>query len=122
MKFDDEKPKLQLIPTHALNEAARVFSFGASKYGENNWRSDISKYPWTRHYGSIMRHLTAWNDGEDLDPESGLSHLSHAMTQMMILLQVVKEAPQCDNRFRKPETINLTVDPNATFTIGRPEQ
>lgn len=103
MKFDNEKPQLQLIPSNALIEAARVFAFGASKYGENNWRRDISKYGWTRHYGSIQRHLTAWADGEDIDPESGLSHLSHAMTQMMILLQVVKDAPQCDNRFKKEE-------------------
>ena len=100
MKYDDEKPPLQLIPTHALVQAAKVFGFGASKYGENNWRNDISKYGWTRHYGSIQRHLTAWNDGEDLDPESGLPHLAHAMTQLMILLQVVKEAPDCDNRYK----------------------
>ena len=99
MKYDNDKPKLQLIPTHALNEAARVFAFGAEKYGENNLRLDIDKYGWTRHYGSIQRHLAAWNDGEDIDPESGLPHLAHAMTQLMILLQVVKDAPDCDNRF-----------------------
>ena len=103
MKFDDEKPPIQLVPAYAVIQAARVFSFGAKKYGENNWRKDVAKYDWTRHYGSIQRHLTAWIDGEDIDPESHLPHLAHAMTQLMILLQVVKDAPQRDNRFKESE-------------------
>jgi hypothetical protein len=100
MKYDNEKPKLQLIPPHALNEAAKVFGFGAEKYAENNWRKDIDMYGWTRHYGSIQRHLNAWLACEDIDPDSGLPHIAHALTQLMILNQVIKDAPQCDDRFK----------------------
>lgn len=99
MKYDSGKPKLHLVPPEAIIEAATVFGFGAEKYGENNWRKDIAKFPYSRHYSSIMRHLFAFHSGEDLDPESGLPHLSHALTQMMILIMTTKEAPKMDDRF-----------------------
>jgi len=40
--------------------------------------------------------------GEDNDPESGLPHLSHALTQMMILVMTTKEGdPKAtDDRFK----------------------
>ena len=84
-KFDQGKPPIHLIPTKCITDAAFVFGFGAAKYGENNWRKDLNNMPYSRHYGSIMRHLLAWHSGEDIDPESGLPHLDHALTQMMIL-------------------------------------
>ena len=81
-----------------------MFAFGANKYGENNWRRDLNDFPVSRHYASIMRHMLAWNSGEDIDPESGLPHLHHAMTQLMILTVCQQEATaDVDDRFRKVE-------------------
>lgn len=100
MKYDAEKPRIHLVPPDAIVEAAKVFGFGASKYGENNWRKDLHEYKYSRHYSSIQRHLLAFMNGEDIDPESGLPHLSHALTQMMILIQTTKEAPECDDRWK----------------------
>ena len=84
-KFDQGKPPIHLIPTKAIKDAAYVFGFGAQKYGENNWREDLDVMPYSRQYSSIQRHLMAWFSGEDNDPESGLPHLDHALTQIMIL-------------------------------------
>lgn len=100
-KFDQGKPPIHLLPTKALTDAARVFGFGASKYGENNWRDDLDNMPYSRHYGSIMRHLLAWHSGEDADPESGLPHLDHALTQLMILKTTVDYASteKVDDRY-----------------------
>jgi hypothetical protein len=41
--------------------------------------------------------------GEDQDPESGLPHLSHALTQMMILVMTTIESDpiDTDDRFKK---------------------
>jgi hypothetical protein len=33
-----------------------------------------------------MRHLNAWRDGEDVDPESGRSHIAHIAASCNILL------------------------------------
>jgi len=112
MKFDEGKAPLALIPPEALLEIAEVFGFGAEKYGVNNWRDDGEKYGvnnWRddgdstsklRTYSSIQRHLNAWHAGEDLDPESGKTHLSHAATQLMILMMHCKEHPTLDDRYK----------------------
>ena len=99
MKFDDGKERISLVPTECIKDAARVFAFGANKYGPNNWREDIPVTEWVRSYDSIQRHMMAWLDGEDNDPESGLPHLDHALTQMMILKMHVKYGA-IDNRYK----------------------
>ena len=73
----------------------------AAKYGVNNWRDDGGRSPWIRTYSSIQRHLNAWHSGEDLDPESGKSHLAHAATQLLILMIHQMEHPECDDRYKK---------------------
>lgn len=103
MKYDQEKEPLGLIPPEALLEIARVLGFGAKKYGVNNWRQDGKNTSWLRTYSSIQRHLNAWHAGQDLDPESGESHLSHAATQLMILMVHQMENPQCDDRYKKEQ-------------------
>ena len=37
-KFDNEKPKMYLLPPKALIEVSKVLTFGAQKYDEENWR------------------------------------------------------------------------------------
>ena len=100
-KFDQGKPPIHLVPTKAVSDAAYVFGFGAKKYGENNWREDTDVMPYSRHYSSIQRHLMAWFSGEDFDPESGLHHLDHALTQIMILKTSVDfgNQDQIDDRY-----------------------
>lgn len=100
MKFDKGKPKIHLVPPAAIRAIAEVFTFGAEKYGEHNWRQDRDKFPYSRHISSIQRHLLDFQDGIDNDDESGLSHLAHAMTQLMILYTITQEAPQMDDRFK----------------------
>lgn len=99
MKFDKDKPPLALIPPEALYEIAEVFEFGAKKYGVNNWRRDGYCTEFARTYSSIQRHLNAWWSGEDIDPDSGKSHLAHATTQMMILMIHQMEHPEMDDRY-----------------------
>jgi hypothetical protein len=103
LKHDQGKPPFALIPPEALTEIAKVFGFGADKYGINNWREDGDHTSWLRTYSSIQRHLNAWHAGEDLDPESGSSHLTHAATQLIILMIHQMEHPEVDNRY-KPKT------------------
>lgn len=60
----------------ALLALAEVAGFGAEKYERLNY---LNGYPWSWSYDALMRHLLAYQAGEDLDPESGLPHLAHAM-------------------------------------------
>jgi hypothetical protein len=104
MKYDNGKAPMALIPPEALKDIAEVFGFGAAKYGTNNWRDDGDITPWLRTYSSTQRHLNAWLSGEDNDPESGMPHLAHAATQLMILLTHTKFNPIADDRY-KPKAV-----------------
>jgi len=95
---------LGLIPPECLTDIADVFGFGAAKYGANNWRNDQHETSWIRTYSSIQRHLNAWHSGEDMDPDSGMSHLAHAASQVMILMTAQSENPEVDDRYKKNES------------------
>jgi hypothetical protein len=103
LKFDQDKLPLHLLSTEALNQTAAVLAFGAQKYAEHNWRAGFA---WSRPLSAAMRHITAFNDGEDRDPESGLSHLAHAACCIMFLLEFEKTHQHLDDRFKPsiPET------------------
>ena len=84
IKHDDGKPRMELLSWVALREMAQVLSFGANKYSDHNWRAG---FKWTRLVGAALRHIHKWNDGEDLDEETKLSHLAHAAVEIMFLLE-----------------------------------
>lgn len=96
-KFDEGKPRMGLIATSALWALAKVLTMGASKYGDSNWRLGMD---WHRPYDAAQRHLTAWWDGEDKDSESGHSHLWHAFTEIMFLIEYEAKGIGRDTRFK----------------------
>jgi len=85
VKFDNDKPRYDLVPTYGIESAAKVFSFGAAKYGDRNWEQGL---PFGRLYAALQRHLNAFWAGENLDPESGESHLGHAMCCLLMLSEL----------------------------------
>jgi len=96
LKFDKGKPPLSLLDRHALEEIAKVLAFGADKYEAHNWRKGISQ---SRLIDAALRHLFAYADGEDLDPESGLSHLAHTGCCVVFALNMVHTRPDLDDRY-----------------------
>lgn len=80
--------RYDLLPKAALDAIAEVFGYGADKYEPHNWRKG---YEWSKNYAALMRHLTAFWDGEDTDPESGKPHLAHAGFHVMALLTHLSE-------------------------------
>lgn len=97
IKFDQNKLPLHLLSTEAMNQTAAVLQFGAKKYAEHNWRKGFA---WSRPLAAAMRHITAFNNGEDKDPESGLSHLAHAACCIMFLLEFEKTHKHLDDRYK----------------------
>ena len=83
-KFDSDKVRYDLIPQGVDEELAKILTFGAKKYGENNWQK-LDNFN-NRYYAAARRHLEAWRSGEDIDPESGEHHLSHALTNLAFLV------------------------------------
>ncbi len=98
IKNDIDKVPLELIPEEAMEEVARVLKFGKDKYGRDNWRRGMD---WTRLIGASKRHIAAFNKGEDLDPESNLSHLAHAVCCLLFIIQYQTMGAGVDDRYKK---------------------
>ncbi len=96
LKFDGEKPRLDLLDFEALEGLAKVLTMGANKYGDWNWKLGIDN---SRLVAALLRHLSAYQRGEDVDPESGLSHVDHIGANWMFLSANVKQRPDRDDRW-----------------------
>lgn len=85
VKYDDGKLQYGLLPTKALKGIVEILTFGAQKYSPNNWRKVPDQR--RRYFDAAQRHLWAWKDGEENDPESRKNHLAHALCCLMFLLE-----------------------------------
>lgn len=83
VKYDGEKLRLDLIPPEAIEGLGDVLTYGANKYNDHNWEQGTS---WMRIYAALQRHLLAFHRGIDIDEESGMSHLKHALANVSFLL------------------------------------
>jgi hypothetical protein len=81
-KDDQTKLPLHLLPFDTLYGVSAVLEFGARKYDDRNWELGMA---WHRVFRATLNHLWAWWQGEELDPESGLPHLDHALCSLMFL-------------------------------------
>jgi hypothetical protein len=86
-KDDAGKPRFDLMPAVAELKIAEVLEYGARKYAPDNWRKVDN--PEARYLAAALRHINAWRKGERRDPESGLSHLAHAATSLMFVMELV---------------------------------
>jgi hypothetical protein len=84
-----------LIPWDALEEVAKVYGWGATKYDDRNWERG---YKWGLSYAAMMRHMAAFWRGEDYDPESGLRHVAHAVWHGLTLLSFAMRGIGTDSR------------------------
>jgi len=90
LKYDTGKLRWDLLPIDCVEDVVKILSFGANKYGPNNWQGVEED----RYYAALMRHLSASRQGELNDEESGLSHLAHAMCNVVFLLWFEKHTPR----------------------------
>jgi hypothetical protein len=91
------KPRMELLPVEALHEIAEVLTYGANKYGPNNWCRGAR---WGRYYAALLRHIFAWWSGEDKDPETGYSHLAHAGCCLLFLITYQAKGWGSDDRYK----------------------
>ncbi|MGH9428669.1 MAG: dATP/dGTP diphosphohydrolase domain-containing protein [Terriglobia bacterium] len=95
VKYDAGKLRYDLVAWDALDEVARVYTYGARKYADRNWELGMS---WGRVFAAVIRHLSKWAMGERLDDESGLPHLAHAAWGTLTLLAYETRRSGTDDR------------------------
>lgn len=72
LRYNDGKPRFDLMPPEALKALAEHYGRGAEKYAARNWERGMD---WCKCFASLERHAWAWMGGEDLDPENGSHHM-----------------------------------------------
>lgn len=98
VKHDQSKEPLSLLSRVWLLGVASVMAFGARKYDTHNWRGGIKR---SRLISAALRHIFAYNEGEDLDSETGLSHLDHASCCLMFARELHETRPDLDDRYKR---------------------
>jgi hypothetical protein len=72
LRYNTAKPRMDLLPWDALVALAEHFTVSCSKYPARNWEKGLK---WNEGCAASMaRHLAAWSQGEDIDPENGQYH------------------------------------------------
>ena len=97
----DSKAPLGLLPEKPCFEIVEVLQWAADqgKYGLYDWREGRS---WMGEVDAILRHIFLFKAGVDLDPESGMPHLAHALCRLMVLMEYQETHPEFDDRYKKP--------------------
>lgn len=124
LRYNNDKPQWSLVPQSALIPMVDVLEYGAHKYtifedsdgnevkgiditpedakhlkvkvsGRNNWKKGL---PIREQLESLKRHLDAFMEGEDIDPESGLPHIGHMQCNTLFLGWTMENLPEMDNR------------------------
>lgn len=98
-KHDAGKPDLSLLPRCFLDEVARAMQYGQGKYGRYNYLGGFKVH---RLIASAARHLFAYAGGEDLDPESGVSHLGHLGANVLMMIHCQQVGTLDDDRYTPP--------------------
>jgi len=99
---NEGKLRWSLVSFTALAPMVRVLMFGSEKYDDHNWKKGL-KY--TEIIESLQRHIIAFLEGEDDDPESKLSHIGHMFCNVMFLSYMTIFRPDLDDRHKDDRTV-----------------
>jgi len=69
---------------------------GAAKYGRHNYR--VVGVQSSVYYDATMRHLMDWWEGVDIDPDSGLHHITKAIASLVVLRDAMIQGMITDDR------------------------
>jgi len=91
-----KKVPLSTVSSVVLMEMGLGMLEGACKYGRHNYR--IAGVRSSVYYDACMRHMMAWWEGQDIDPESGLHHISKAMSCLAVIRDAMHNNKLNDDR------------------------
>jgi len=104
-RFSEGKVRHDLVAPWALEQIARVYTYGTIKYNDDNWWKGLK---WKKDvFGCVLRHVWKWFRGEQNDDESGCHHLAHAAWNCMALMEYERNKIGIDDRV--PYTLDLMV-------------
>ena len=95
IKYDDSKPRYDLIPPRPMEALAIHFGRGAAKYGDRNWEAGMG---WGRLFRAAMTHAWLYWRGEENDKDTGTHHLICAVWNLLCLYEYTLTRKGKDDR------------------------
>lgn len=91
------KVPMSCLPWRVLWHVGLAMMEGALKYGRHNYRAAGCRAS-VYFDATVSRHLGAWWEGEDIDPDSGRSHIDKAIASLMVLRDSMLQGNWIDDR------------------------
>ena len=95
LRYNEGKAPMHLLPMWALEELAEHYGKGAEKYSDWNWLQGGST---NVCFGAMLRHISAWQQGEDIDPETNTHHMAAIAWNAVALLHGFRTGVDRDDR------------------------
>lgn len=92
-----KKVPLSPVPIQVIGEVGLAMLEGALKYGRHNYR-EAGVRASVYFDAVVLRHLGAWWEGQDIDPDSNLSHITKAIAGLIVLRDSMLQGNWVDDR------------------------
>lgn len=96
------------IPLLVMIEVGVAMLEGARKYGRHNYR--CSGVRSSVYVDAAMGHISQYWEGEDIDPDSGLSHVTKAIASLVVLRDAMIQGKLVDDRPPKGKVAEVRAD------------
>jgi hypothetical protein len=90
------KAPMSTVSAAVMAEIGVAMLEGAAKYGRHNYRGAGVRA--SVYYDATLRHLMSWWEGEDIDPDSAMSHITKAITSLVVLRDAMIQGKVTDDR------------------------
>jgi len=128
MTTKDSNPKQRLgirkapitnVPMNVIAEVGLGMMEGGCKYGTHNYRAVGVRA--STYVDAVWRHLfLQWWEGENIDQESGLNHVSKAIASLVVLRDSMMMNNWVDDRpYKHPENHTVAMNEHASKLVDR---
>ena len=111
------KVNLSCLPAGVMMETAVALMEGAAKYGRHNYRGVGVRA--SVYYDAAAGHLMDWWEGDDIDAESGLSHVTKAIASLTVLRDAMLQGKLTDDRPPRSKVFKRDFNPLAAEVLDR---
>jgi hypothetical protein len=111
------KAPMSTVPANVLAELGVAMLEGACKYGRHNYRGAGVRA--SVYYDGTMRHLMDWWEGEDIDPDSQVSHITKAIASLVVFRDAMMQGMVTDDRPPRSAPYRADLNERAAALIDR---
>ena len=96
------KAPMSTVSGPVMAELGVAMLEGACKYGRHNYR--VAGVRGSVYYDALWRHVNGWWEGQDIDPDSGMHHITKAIATLVVLRDaMIHDKFEDDRPPRSPE-------------------